>query len=276
MLREARLISVEPDPREPFLPRLREPVPGLGAVADDGEAPGRAAEQQHLPLGVGQLLGLVDDDVRERAGEQVRVGGGQRGLVDQGVPQVPVAQARHQQQLGVVGRDQLVDDVGHALAFGGDGRLLPAPAPGRLRVAEPLPRGVQERQVGDRPGLRVRALQRPDVVGAEPGSAPPQVGGHRPQVADEVGRLEQRPGPVEGREQLPVLLQRLPEQVGRRRRRRAVHQDREQRLPDLVARLVVRGAGVRRLEGLGPVVGAQPDVGRSRSRPSSPCVGGSS
>ena len=33
-------------------------------------------------------------------------------------------------------------------------------------------------------------------------------------------------------------------------------------VPDLVARLVVRGAGVRRLERLGPVVGAQPDVGR--------------
>src|SRR5437868_10246100 len=41
---------VEPDPLEPFLPRLREPVPGLGTVPDDGEAPGWAAEQQHLPL----------------------------------------------------------------------------------------------------------------------------------------------------------------------------------------------------------------------------------
>src|SRR6185369_14277001 len=44
---------VEPDPLEPLLPRLREPVPGLGTVPDDGEAPGRAAEQQHLPLCVG-------------------------------------------------------------------------------------------------------------------------------------------------------------------------------------------------------------------------------
>src|SRR5580704_10842420 len=44
---------VEPDPLEPFRPRLRESVPGLGAVPDDREAPGRAAEQQHLPLCVG-------------------------------------------------------------------------------------------------------------------------------------------------------------------------------------------------------------------------------
>ena len=40
-----------------------------------------------------------------------------------------------------------------------------------------------------------------------------------------------------------------------------VDQDREQLLPDLVARLVVGSAGRRRLEGLGPVGGAEPDVG---------------
>ena len=51
-------------------------MPGLGAVADDGEAAGRAAQQQHLPLRVGQLLGLVHDDVRERPGEQIGVGVG--------------------------------------------------------------------------------------------------------------------------------------------------------------------------------------------------------
>ncbi len=80
---------VEADPLEPFLPRLGEPVPGLGPVADDGEAAGRAAQQQHLPLRVGQLLRLVHDDVRERAGEQVRVGVRQRRLVDQGVLRSP-------------------------------------------------------------------------------------------------------------------------------------------------------------------------------------------
>src|SRR5262245_46524960 len=34
---------VEPDALEPFRPGLREAVPGLSAVPDDGEAPGRAA-----------------------------------------------------------------------------------------------------------------------------------------------------------------------------------------------------------------------------------------
>ena len=178
-------------------------------------------QQQHLPLGVGQLLRLVHDDVRERAGEQVRVAAGQRGLVDQGVPQVLPAQHRHHEQLGVVGGDQVVDHLVMLLALGGDGGLVPTPAPGRLRVAEPLPGRVQQRQVGHRPGPGVRALQRPYVVGAEPGRAPAQVRRHRPQVADEVGRLEQRPRPVEGRAQRPVLLQRPPEQVGARRRRRA-------------------------------------------------------
>jgi hypothetical protein len=41
-----------------------------------------------------------------------------------------------------------------------------------------------------------------------------------------------------------------------------VLQDLQQLVPDLVTCLVVRGAGVRCLEGLGPVVGAQPHVGR--------------
>ena len=221
MLSEARLHVVEPDPCQPLLPRLRKPVPGLGPVPDDGEAAGRAPGQQHLPLRVGQLLGLVDDDVREGAGEQIRVCGGQGGLVDQGVPQVLVAQGRHQQQLGVVGLDQPVDDLGHALAFGGDDGLLPASPSGRLRIAEPLPGGVQERQVGDRPGLGVGALQRPDVVGVQPGRAPAQVGRHRPQVSDDVGRLEEGPRPVEGRQQLLVLLQGLPAAGQRIPRRRS-------------------------------------------------------
>ena len=119
---------VEPDPLEPFLPRLREPVPGLGAVPDDGEAPGRAAEQQHLPLRVGQFLSLVHDDVRERAGEPVRVGAGQCGLIDQGVLEVLAAQHRHQTYAVFVvrGLDQVVDDLGHVLAFGGDRGVMPA------------------------------------------------------------------------------------------------------------------------------------------------------
>jgi hypothetical protein len=74
------------------LPRLGEPVPGLGAVPDNGEAPGRAAQQQHVPLCVGQFLGLVHDDVRERAGERLRVGAGQRGRRS-GCPAGPVRAA---------------------------------------------------------------------------------------------------------------------------------------------------------------------------------------
>src|SRR5262249_20206996 len=42
----AQLDRAEAGPFEPFLPRPGEPVPGLGAVPDDREAPGRAAQQQ--------------------------------------------------------------------------------------------------------------------------------------------------------------------------------------------------------------------------------------
>ena len=55
--------------------------------------------------------------------------------------------------LGVVGLDEVVDDLGHLLPFGREGGVAPAPAPRRLRVAEPLPGRVEQRQVGDRPGL---------------------------------------------------------------------------------------------------------------------------
>ncbi len=138
---------------------------------------------------------------------------------------------------------------------------MPTPACRRLRVAEPAPGRVKERQVGHRPGLGGLALELSDVVGAEPGSAPAQVGGHRPQISDEVGRLEHRPRAVERLDQLPVLQQRPPEQVGRGVAVVLVHQDREQLLPDLVARLVVRRARLHRLERRRPVVGAQPEVG---------------
>ena len=85
-------------------------------------------EQQHLPLRVGQLLSLVHDDVRERSGQQVRFGAGQRGLVDQGVLEVLAAQHRHQAYAVFVvgGLDQVVDDLGHLLAFGCDRRVAPA------------------------------------------------------------------------------------------------------------------------------------------------------
>jgi hypothetical protein len=59
--------------------------------------------------------------VRERTGEQVRVGAGQCRLVDQDGLQVLTAQHRHHEHLGVVGRDQVIDDVGHLLSFGRKG-----------------------------------------------------------------------------------------------------------------------------------------------------------
>ena len=117
---------VQPDALQPFLPRLGEPVPGLRAVPDDGEAPGRATQQQHLPLGIGQLLSLVHDDVRERSGELVKLGARQGGLVDQHALKVEAAQHRHHEHLGVVGLDEVRDDVGHLGASGVGGRGVPA------------------------------------------------------------------------------------------------------------------------------------------------------
>ena len=127
MLSDARSIRSQPDPLEPFLPRLGEPVPRLGTVPDDREAPGRAAQQQHLPLRVGQLLCLVHDDVRERAGEQVRVGLGQRAFVDQGIADALLTELGDH-ALVVVGLQELVDDPVHPLAFCGDCRVVTTPA----------------------------------------------------------------------------------------------------------------------------------------------------
>ncbi len=135
-------------------------MPGLSPVADHGEAPGRAAGQQHLPLGVGQFLRLIHHDVGERPGQLVRFDTRQRGLVDQGVGEILAAQHAHQADaVLVVGRlDQVIHDPGHPLPLGrGRGRATPL-ARGRLRVAESLPGRVQERKVGNRPRLGVIAL----------------------------------------------------------------------------------------------------------------------
>jgi hypothetical protein len=98
------------------------------------------------------------------------------------VLEVLAAQHRHQADtVLVVGHlAEVVHDPGHALAFDGDGGVMPALAPGRLRVTEPLPRRVQEWQVGHRPGVGFAALQLLHLPGAEPGSAQAQVGGYRP------------------------------------------------------------------------------------------------
>ena len=121
------------------------------------------------------------------------------------VAQVLAAQHRHHEHLGVVGRDQVRRRRSHLLALGRDGGLVAASAPGRLRVAEALPGGVEQRQVGHRPGVRLRALQRATSSGSSQGAHRAQVRRHRPQVADEVGRLEQRPRAGERVDQLGVL-----------------------------------------------------------------------
>ena len=124
-----QLDGVETDPRKALLPRLRETVPGLGAVADDGEAARRAAEQQHLPLGVGQLLRLVHDDVRERPGQQVSGPARAHVVVGQGGLEVLATQHRHHVHVGVVGGDQVVDHLGHLLPVGRRGGPPTTPAP---------------------------------------------------------------------------------------------------------------------------------------------------
>ena len=137
MPREARLIRSSPTRSSRSCHDSVNPCLRLGAVPDDGEAPGRAAQQQHLPLRVGQLLGLVHDDVGERPGEQVGIGAGHGGLVDEVLPDVRVTQHRHDALAVVVGRDEVVDDRGHLLALGLEGGLLAPRRAGRLRVAEP-------------------------------------------------------------------------------------------------------------------------------------------
>jgi hypothetical protein len=83
-----------------------------------------AVEQQHLPFRVGQFLSLVHDDVRERASEQVRVGVGQCGLVDQNALCVLYAQHRHH-TFTVVGSEYVVDNPGHVFPSGVDGGVMP-------------------------------------------------------------------------------------------------------------------------------------------------------
>ena len=88
--------AVEPDAFEALLPGLGEAVAGLGSVTDDREAAGRAPHEQHLPLGVGQLLRLVDDDVGEAPREQVGADARAGRLVDEVLADVRVAQHGHQ------------------------------------------------------------------------------------------------------------------------------------------------------------------------------------
>lgn len=186
-------------------------------------------------------------------------------LVDQAVPGVLPAQHPHEEQLGVVRRDELVDHSVPDLLIGGDRGLAPAPAPGRLGVADPPPRRVEKGQIGDRPGPGILALKLLDLVRGEPRRARAQIGRHRPQVGDDAGRVEQRPRPVDGAGQLLVLQQRPAEQVGGHLLLVDLgDQDAQHLLPYLFARLVVRQARIRRVEGVRPVRGAEPELGPGR------------
>ena len=262
IVRDASVDAVEADALEALLPRLDEPVPRLGAVADDGEAPRRAPQQQHLPLGVGEFLRLVHDDVRERAGEHLGVAAGQPGRIGERVAQIVAAQHRHHQQLGVVARDQIVDDAGHLVLLGGKCHGVLSRAARGARVAEAQASGVEQREIGDRPGCCVGSLQRAHLVGTKPRRALAQVGGHRPEVTDEIGMRQQRPRAIERQPQFAVARQCAAQQVvGRLVLAVLVDEDREQLVPHDFASVVVRRAGWLRFECFGPVGGADLDFG---------------
>ena len=97
-------------------------------------------------------------------GQQVGVGRRQRRVVDERRLQVVAAQHRHQPSpsSAPVSRSRCVVDrprpSARARAASAASRA-PSP-PRRLRVAEPQPGRVEQRQVGDRPRLGVVALQR--------------------------------------------------------------------------------------------------------------------
>ncbi len=115
---------------------------------------------------VGELLGLVHHDVRERAGEQVRVGGGQRrprrpgrrGGRRRAASTSPASRSRRPRPGGRRPRPSARARRRAAACW----RRRCRDASG---IAEPLPGGVQQRQVGDGPGLRVLALQQLHLVG---------------------------------------------------------------------------------------------------------------
>ena len=137
---------VESDPVEAFLPRLGEPVPGLGPVSDDGEAPGRAASQHHLPLRVRELLRFVDDHVGEGPSEQVarrRRASGPRSTKAACRSSPRSIDMTFISESSVAMRSSTTAAI--SSCSGGEDRLTMTPAPRCLRVAEPHPSGVEER-----------------------------------------------------------------------------------------------------------------------------------
>ena len=253
----------------------REPVPGLGPVADDGQAARRAAgaapsatRRRSAPGPRRRPRGRTG----RRAGRGRRRGA--RVLVDERGAQVLAAQHRHHVHLGVVGRDE----VGRRRRPSARARRPRRP---RAGAGAGTPRGRRgaagpRRAAAGRDAVHAVGSSRcsgEHLVAARATGRTAQVGGHRPQVADEVGRLEQRPGAVEGLRSSRLRRSDLAERARAGTSSASsclVDQDVEQRLPDHVAGLVVRRAGVRGVEGLGPVGGAEPDVAPGRRRPPSP------
>ena len=243
-------------------------MPCLGAVADDRHAARGAAAQQHPPLRVGELLRLVDDHVRERAGERIGVRVRQLRLVHEGAAQVVAAQHRHHEHLGVVGGDHVVDDVVHVRPLRRLLRLAPATQGGCLGVADALLRGIQEGQVRHGPGARLRSLQERDLGGVQPRRAQAQICGHGPQVGDDPPRVEHRPRAGEAPPQPLAAGDGAVQQLGRHLVAEPIGQpierDLDEGLPDLVARVVVAEAGLGRRERLRPVLGVEHHVGPFR------------
>ena len=156
-------------------------------------------QQQHLPLRVGQLLGLVHHDVGERAGEEIRVGARQGTLVD---------------QLRRAGRRRAASTsrACRSRRWRSGGRRPGTSAPARRRARHRAGAGVRDASGSPSRCRAASRSGRSETVqacgsrrwslrtssGVEPGRAHAQVRRHRPQVADEVGRLQQRPRHAEG------------------------------------------------------------------------------
>ena len=265
---------VEPDAFETLPPRLGESVPGLRAVADDGEASRRAARQQHLPLGVGEFLRLVHHDVRERPGQQVRVcarqGGRHRPARPAGpaprsidITSISESSAAIRSSTTSAIRSRWAATAARAALAGGQRR-------GRRAGAAPRPGSGRSDTVQACASL---ALQGRDLVAA-PATGRTCAGTPAPTTdppTRSVG-LEQRPRAVEGGAQFSVLASTIcrSSSGGTSSSSSFVDQDRQQLVPDLLAGLVVRRAGLGRIERLGPVVRRSAETSTTRRRPSSP------
>ena len=228
-------------------PRLGEPVPRLGAVADDREAARRAAGQQHLPLGIGQLLRLVHDDVRERTGEQVRAR--RRGSpasstsvfwkscprsIDMTAISESSAAIRWSMTLDISSRSAA------SIASRCRRRSDASGSPMRWRAASRNGRSETVHARGS------AALQRSHLVGARAtvrtaaGTPATSTAAPTRAVGSSSGHARSKV-----RDELLVLQQRPAEERGRHVAVAPVDQDLEERLPDLIARLVVRRCRAR-------------------------------